>query len=192
MNTIEAILSRRSIRKYKDQPVPDDILMDILEAGMYAPSAVDLQPWFFVVIKSQEQMQRLYQIMGVVSDKMQPLLEARFQNHPEVVTETTRFLRQLGGAPVCILVFQYKPDYKKTMESIVESVSAAIQNILLAATDKGLGSCWLTAPVETGMSEELRDTFAPDNGKLLAILTLGYSDISPRTPARKPGRYMII
>lgn len=192
MNTIEAILSRRSIRKYKDQPVPDDMLMDILEAGMYAPSAVDLQPWFFVVIKSQDQMQRLYQIMGAVSDKMQPLLEARFVNNPEVVVETTRFLRQLGGAPVCILVFQYKPDYKKTMESIVESVSAAIQNILLAATDKGLGSCWLTAPVETGMTEELRDTFAPDKGKLLAVLTLGYPDRNPKAPARKSGRYVII
>ena len=78
------------------------------------------------------------------------------------------------------------------METIVQSVAAAIENILLAATDRGLGSCWLTAPVETGMSEELRDTFAPDKGKLLAIVTLGYSDQTPKTPARKAGRYTII
>lgn len=175
-----------------ERPIPEKDLEGILEVGMYAPSAVDLQPWYFVVIKSKEQMARLSHIMSRVSDKMRPALEERFANHPEVATESTLFLRQLGGAPVCILVFQYRPDYQKTMETIVQSVAAAIENILLAATDRGLGSCWLTAPVETGMSEELRDTFAPDKGKLLAIVTLGYSDQTPKTPARKAGRYTII
>ena len=188
----EVVHSRRSIRRYLDRPIPEDVLNEILDAGMYAPSAVDLQPWYFVVVKSKEQMERLYQIMGRVSDKIKPDLEARFAKHPEVAEESTRFLRQLGGAPVCILAFQFKPEYPKTLESIVQSVAAAIENMLLAATDKGLGSCWLTAPVETGMAAELRDTFAPGKGSLLAVLTLGYADQTPKTPARKTGRYVII
>lgn len=64
--------------------------------------------------------------------------------------------------------------------------------MLLAATDKGLGSCWLTAPVEVGVAAELRDTFAPGKGNLLAVVTMGYSDQVPKTPARKEGRYTII
>ena len=188
----EVVHSRRSIRRYLDRPIPEDVLNEILDAGMYAPSAVDLQPWYFVVVKSKEQVERLYQIMGRVSDKIKPDLEARFAKHPEVAEESTRFLRQLGGAPVCILAFQFKPEYPKTLESIVQSVAAAIENMLLAATDKGLGSCWLTAPVETGMAAELRDTFAPGKGSLLAVLTLGYADQTPKTPARKTGRYVII
>lgn len=192
MNTMDAILARRSVRSYKAQAIPDDVLEDILEAGMYAPSAVDLQPWFFVAVKSEAQMQRLLQIMASVSEKMRPVLEARFANNPEVVQDTTRFLLQLGGAPVCILAFQYRPEYKKTMESIVESVSAAIENMLIAATEKGLGSCWLTAPLETGMAEELRQAFAPDKGRLLAVITLGYAERTPKAPARKAGRFVVV
>ena len=192
MNTMDAIFARRSVRSYKSEPIPDDVLSDILEAGLYAPSAVDLQPWYFVAVKSEEAMRRLLQIMADVSEKMRPVLEARFANNPEVVQDTTRFLLQLGGAPVCVLAFQYKSDYKKTMESIVESVSAAIENMLIAATEKGLGSCWLTAPLETGMAEELRQAFAPNNGRLLAVVTFGYAERTPKAPARKAGRWVVI
>ena len=192
MNTMDAIFARRSVRLYKSEPIPDEALSDILEAGLYAPSAVDLQPWYFVAVKSEDAMRRLLQIMADVSEKMRPVLEARFANNPEVVQDTTRFLLQLGGAPVCVLAFQYRSDYKKTMESIVESVSAAIENMLIAATEKGLGSCWLTAPLETGMAEELRAAFAPDKGRLLALVTLGYAERTPKAPARKAGRWAVI
>ena len=192
MNAMEAILARRSVRLYKSEPIPDEVLAEIIEAGLYAPSAVDLQPWYFVAVKSEEAMRRLLRIMADVSEKMRPVLEVRFANNPEVVADTTRFLLQLGGAPVCVLAFQYKSDYKKTMESIVESVSAAIENMLIAATEKGLGSCWLTAPLETGMAEELRQAFAPNKGRLLAVITLGYAERTPKAPARKAGRFVVV
>ncbi len=192
MEFMDVVLSRRSIRRYLDRPILEEDLTEILQAGIYAPSAVDLQPWYFVVIKSKEQMERLIGIMRRVSDKMRPVLEERFAKHPQVIVESTQFIRQLGGAPVCILVFQYKSEYKKTVETISQSIGAAIENMLLAATDKGLGSCWLTAPVEVGVAAELRDTFAPGKGNLLAVVTMGYSDQVPKTPARKEGRYTII
>lgn len=192
METRETILSRRSIRAYQDKPVSQKDLQEILEAGLYAPSAVNFQPWYFVAVQSGAQMERLTHVMGRVSSQIEPDLKTRFAKHPAIVAETTQFIRQLGGAPVCILAFQLKPDYPKTAQTIAQSVGAAIENMLLAATDKGLGSCWLTAPVETGMGSELRDLFAPGKGDLLAILTLGYPAQEPKTPPRKDGRYIIV
>lgn len=192
METSEVIFNRRSIRSYEARPIPENDLLYILEAGMYAPSAVNYQPWFFVVIRSQEQRERLVQIMDRVSDRIEPELHDRFPKNPEVVRDTTHFVRLLGGAPVCVLAFQLKPDYPKTQDTIVQSVSAAIENMLLAAWDRGIGSCWLTAPVEAEMSDELRHIFAPDKGPLVALLTFGYAKQIPQMPRRKTGRYIII
>lgn len=186
------ISSRRSIRFYEDKPVSDEMLKELLEAGTWAPSAVNLQPWFFVAIKSKEQLKTLAEIMGIVSQKIEPNLKERFAKHPAVVEETTHFVRHMGGAPVCILAFQYRPDYDKTDSSIVQSVAAAIENILLTAVDKGLGGCWLTAPIEAEVGDELRDLFAPGKGPLVAMLTIGYPAQSPQAPARRNGRYIII
>ena len=151
----EAVLSRRSIRAYEDRPIRREDLEDILEAGMYAPSAVNFQPWYFVAIQNPEDMKRLLQIMGQVSQKIRPALEERFSKHPEIVEETSQFIRQM-------------------------------------AAGKGIGSCWLTAPVETGMGQELRDTFAPEAGRMAALLTFGYPARIPKAPARKEGRYIIL
>ena len=192
MDVKEAVLSRRSIRAYEDRPIRREDLEDILEAGMYAPSAVNFQPWYFVAIQNPEDMKRLLQIMGRVSQKIRPALEERFSKHPEIVEETSQFIRQMGGAPVCILAFQYKRDYPKSESTIAQSIGAAIENMLLTAAGKGIGSCWLTAPVETGMGQELRDTFAPEAGRMAALLTFGYPARIPKAPARKEGRYIIL
>lgn len=191
METKEAILKRRSIRLYQDRAISEEDLKEILDAGTYAPSAVNLQPWYFVAIQDKGEMEKLYQIMGDVSTKIEPELRERFARNPEVVSETTGFISKLGGAPVCILAFQLKPDYGKRPETIIQSVAAAVENMLLAATDKGIGSCWLTAPLEVDASEILRETFAPECGNLLAVITLGYPAQNPKTPMRKSGRYVI-
>lgn len=192
MELSHIISSRRSIRAYEDKLISDEILKELLEAGTWAPSAVNLQPWYFVAIKSKEQMKKLAEIMGIVSQRVEPNLKERFAKHPAVVEETTRFIRRMGNAPVCILAFQYKPNYDNTDSSITQSVAAAIENILLTAVDKGLGGCWLTAPIEATVGDELRDMFAPGKGALVAMLTIGYPAQTAKTPARKDGRYIII
>lgn len=204
----EIVMNRRSIRSYEDTPVSDEDLKEMLEAGLYAPSAVDLQPWYFVAVKSPEEMKKVYEVMGKVSDDCAPALRERFEAFPQVAEESIKFIRMLGGAPVVILAFLNKPGLTKTDAPMVESVSAAIENILLAATAKGIGSCWLTAPLQTAdndsgacwltpaeegdNSKALRLAFAPDKGELLAIVTLGYPKKTPKAPRRKDGRYVII
>lgn len=191
MDVLKAIFARRSIRAYTDQPISDADLGEILAAGLMAPSAENFQPWYFVVIRSWAQMERLTEVMGRVSDRLEPHLRERFTNHPQVADDTTRFIRQLGGAPVCVLAFQLKPDYADS-SIIIESVSAALENMLIAAAGKGIGSCWLTAPRVAGVGAELRDAFAPGKGELVAMATLGYSAKTPSAPKRKDGRFVIV
>jgi len=97
----------------------------------------------------------------------------------------------MGNAKVCVLVFLLKPgdEYEVTL---VESTAAAIQNLCLMAYDKGIGSCWMTASLSTGFASVLEKEFAPDKGKFVAAVTLGYPAVTPRAPKRKPGRFDII
>lgn len=191
METKEAIFGRRSVRKYTDEPVSDEDLQEIMEAALAAPSGVNLQPWYFVVVKSEEKLRELSEITGQVFGKFKPVLDNRFEKNPEAIEETKDFLNSMGGAKVCILVFLLKPDYED-YTTVVEGTSAAIQNLCLMAYDKGLATCWLTAALRVGLGEELQQKFAPHKGQYLAMLTLGHPAVSPKMPPRRDGRYEII
>lgn len=191
METMKALLERRSVRKYKSEPIREEDLRAVLEAACYAPSAINLQHWHFVAVRSPEHMADLKAIMAKVVTAFRPVLKERFAKHPETVAETENFLASLGGAPVCVLAFFLKVDYPDR-DGAMQSVSAAIENLLLSAWDKGLGSCWMSAPQRMGLGEELRARFAPDKGEFVAAITLGYPDQSPRCPARREGRYIIL
>ena len=155
MDTMEALLTRRSIRKYRPEPVSIEDLKEILAAGATAPSAVNMQHWYFVAVQDPAALEEVKAIMGGVVEKFQPVLEERFSRHPEQIGITNRFLSTLGGAPVCLLVFMLKPDYPDR-DGAMQSVSAAIENVLLAAWAKGIGSCWLCAPPRMGRPLGLR------------------------------------
>ena len=129
--------------------------------------------------------------MGGVVEKFTPVLEQRFARNPEQVGITNKFLSTLGGAPVCVLVFFLKPDYPDR-DGAMQSVSAAIENVLLAAWDKGIGSCWLSAPQRMGFGPAFQERFAPDKGEFVAAITLGYPDQQPKMPPRREGRYTIV
>lgn len=191
METREALLTRRSVRKYRPDPVSRQDLEEIVEAALRAPSAINLQHWHFVVVESPERMAELREVMGRVSDKFHPVLAQRFAKHPETVAETETFLSSLGHAPVCVLAFFLKDDYPDR-DGAMQSVSAAIENLLLAAWDKGLGSCWLSAPQRMGFGPELRQRFAPDKGEFVAAITLGYPEVAPKMPVRRDGRYTFV
>ena len=191
METRQAILTRRSVRKYKGDPIPEADLVEILEAACHAPSAINLQHWYFAAVTSPEGMAGLREIMGRVRDKFRPVLLDRFPTHPETVRQTESFLTGLGGAPVCVLVFFLKEGYPDR-DGAMQSVSAAIENLLLAAWEKGIGSCWMSAPQRMGFGEELRARFAPDKGEFVAAITLGYPDEAPKMPPRREGRWAIV
>lgn len=191
MDTREVLLTRRSIRRYKSDPIPESDLREILEAGLYAPSAINLQHWYFVAVQDPAAMEDVRQIMSGVVEKFTPLLKQRFSRNPEQIGITNKFLSTLGGAPVCVLAFMLKPDYPDR-DGAMQSVSAAIENMLLAAWDKGIGSCWLSAPQRMGFGPVFQARFAPGKGEFVAAITLGYPDQEGKLPPRRDGRYTIV
>ena len=191
MDVLECLLTRRSVRKYRPDPVSKELLAEVVAAAVCAPSAVNLQPWHFVVLHSPEKMAEFRNTMRHVAVKTRPELEERFQKHPQVIQETESFLTSLGGAPVCVLVFLQKPDLPNR-DNMIQSVAAAVENLVLAAWSRGLGSCWMTAPVGAGFGPDLQGRFAPDCGELVATVALGYPEQVPQMPKRKPGRCVFL
>ena len=189
MELREAVMSRRSVRKYKSESVPREVLQDILETACWAPSADNRQPWYFVVLTNEEEIALLRSNMARVSEEIAPHLEEMFPRHPNVVREVRMFLHSLGNAPVYVLAFLQKEEGHR--ESMLESVAAAIQTLLLAAHEKGLGTCWINAATGLGYGPVLRDLFAPGKGEFVSLITLGYPEITPNAPKRKPGRWVI-
>ena len=196
MELKEAIYGRRSVRKYSDRMVEDDVLKEIMEAAMWAPSGVNLQPWYYVVVRTPESMARFRQVMTKVSEGNRAHLEERFAAHPEVAESSIAFIRNMGNAPVAVQAFRDKPDYSWALqdEGIVQSIAASMENLLLSAYDHGVSSCWLTAPAQAHMTGEIRDEFAPGHGELVAIAVLGYAadGFNPKAPKRKEGKYTFI
>ena len=190
MELLEAVMNRRSVRKYKEDPVPREVLEQLLETACWAPSAENLQPWYFVALTKPEDIRLLQETMERVSEAMKPHLEELYPRHPRIVNEVTGFLRRLGGAPVYVLAF-LQQDYGPVRDSMLESTAAAIQNLLLAAHEKGLGTCWVNAATGLGFGPALRELFAPEKGEFVSLVTLGYPEQTPRTPGRKPGRWVI-
>ncbi|QGG47446.1 nitroreductase family protein [Heliorestis convoluta] len=199
MELQEAIRGRRSIRKYKPEEPPASLIASVLEEGLWAPSNMNTQPWHFVVVTG-EKKEELRTVVGSSGEAILPKLERIFADKPKVIRFTLDFFRDLGQAPV--LIFCYGPsDYLTPPPNLSEaerrlfeierstnlqSVSAAIQNILLAAHSVGLGTCWMTGPLH--VTEEINARLGVENQELVAVITLGYPDQEPPAPKRKEGR----
>jgi nitroreductase len=148
MDTIEAIHGRRSIRKYSDQPVSEQLVHQILSAAMAAPSASNQQPWQFVIIDDRSILDRI--------PKLNPAAGA---------------LRQ---APLAIVVCGDLRQ-EKAKGFWVQDCSAAIQNLLVAAYAKGLGTVWMGLyPLEIRVTEMCELLKLPKEVIPLAVIAVGY------------------
>jgi coenzyme F420-0:L-glutamate ligase / coenzyme F420-1:gamma-L-glutamate ligase len=175
----DALLQRRSIRRYRPEPVPREMIERILTAATWAPSAHNRQPWRFAVIQDANQKESLAGAMGA---RLRRDLEA--DNAPQELIEkdTTRSYSRITAAPVLIALclsmvdMDAYPDEKRSCAEYmmaVQSVAMAGQNLLLAAQDAGLGGCWMCAPLfcPDVVSENLN---LPADWQPQALLTLGY------------------
>jgi len=182
MNEVfENIYSRRSVRNYKPTDVPDDIIRELIKAGTYAPSAVNRQPWRFVVIKNKEMITQF-------SDRAKKLWLAWLDN---VDLSSDPELKRLAierqqrpefnifyGAPVLILIFATSRASSRhgalaEAENImlVDGCAAAAQNMMLAARSLGIGSCWIGFGMPLDSDQEIRQELnVPDGYRLMAPL----------------------
>jgi F420 biosynthesis protein FbiB-like protein len=182
VNTIEAIETRRSIRKFKDEPIPEEMVQAVLRAAILAPSAKNRQPWRFVVV-GQDRRAEMVRVMreGIERSKT----EGKDVGSSEA---TAAIMEQ---APVTVFVFNPEGIHPWLLHSSeqmfrevldTQSVGAAIQNMLLAALDLGLGSLWICDVFHA--YEELRNWIGED-GQMIAAVSLGCPDQSPSPRPRK-------
>jgi nitroreductase len=149
VETLTCIRTRREIRDYREQPVTDQELQVILEAGRFAPSSKNSQPWHFIVIRDRDTLKK--------------------------VSELTPTGAHIAKASLAIALLM---DGAKLPEI---DGARAMQNMVLAAWDLGIGSCWVTNFYEDGVKDLLG---VPQRMKLVTVMPFGYPT-KPRTNRKK-------
>lgn len=177
MEFFEVVHRRRSIRRYKPDPVPKETLLKILDAANWAPSGMNRQQWEFIVVSGEKKKE-----MGESYGKVAEAYTAKWE--PERRQRFLEFARTYGGAPVVVVALTPASDQPGIRKMNLESVSAAMENLLLAACPEGLGSCWMTGPL---MDEEglRRILDIPPEKEIVAVTPLGYAAETPAPPPRQ-------
>lgn len=172
MELEEAIKNRRSIRKYTNEDVPNELIEDLIECARLAPSAKNRQPWKFIIIKND--------IKNKIADIMIKNEEA-----PERIEDTNSSVKFTAGimkeAPVLILVLKEYDDNWKTGDAL--SIGGAIEHICLRATDLGLGSLWIRDTAYT--QKEIAKLIGYENMEVISAISIGYPNQSPKQRPRK-------
>ena len=192
MEFIEVLKKRRSVRKYKDQPVARELMVKVIEAANMAPSATNSQPWSFTVLEkedltalttiTEQSFNERFGQMGkkVVEEKLAKLSIPE----PDKFKGLSNFYRSLGGAPVAIIVTASIADDPHATKMNLASASAAVQNILLAACDLGLAACWMMGPLHKKLNEIKELLRIPPGEDIIAIIPLGYPAAEPESPKK--------
>ena len=186
---MKEILERRSIRKYENKALSLDLLKKIIGAALKAPSAKNRQPWKFIVLVSEEK-DKFVQVMrqGIERERVTKVLLPNSSNYISAAKHTATIIEQ---APVLIVVCNpsghslyedLTPEEKIYERADMQSIGAAIQNMLLEATSLGIGTLWIC---DTYFAyDDLKDYFC-DKGEIIAAVTLGYPAEYPSERPRK-------
>jgi len=183
MKTLEAIRARRSIRKFKPDPIAREAVQQLLDAAVMAPSAKNSQTWRFTVVTASKREDMLSALQKGIANREAEGLD---------IGSAKWSLGCIQQAPVTVFVHNADGIHpwkeRKEHESwwdvaTVQSVGAAIQNMLLAATELGLGSLWIADVWEA--YPEINAWLETDH-QLVSAVSFGYPDVSPQAPPRKP------
>uniref|UniRef100_A0A7C6A8J2 Nitroreductase n=1 Tax=candidate division WOR-3 bacterium TaxID=2052148 RepID=A0A7C6A8J2_UNCW3 len=161
MEFYDVIQKRKSVRAYKQDPIPDQVLNRILEAVRNAPSAKNLQPWKFIIVKDPQTIEELVPACN-----------------------NQQFIAQ---APIVICAVGLESEAWGRMggywRSLEVDVAIAFEHLVLAAANEGLGTCWIGAYKEAEVKKVLK---IPDGVKVIALTPLGYPVQEPPARPRKP------
>lgn len=172
---VKTIMARRSVRKYKAQPVENDKLQQILKCGINAPNGMYKQSWEVRVVRNPEILAKI---------------DKGFNAQREKLGKKSK-TRAFYGAP-CLIFIAYDPNYD------LSQVDCGLlgENIILSAQSMGLGTCCLGQVTRFMMSEDAKDILArlelPDTHKILYAIALGYPDETPAAKPRDMGKVKFI
>jgi len=190
MDLWEALEKRRSIRKYKNTPVSKEILLKLVNAAKLAPNNANVQPWEFVFITEADLVAKMNE--HILTTMTEYWSKARVEEMPEeklnkIIKSTTSY----GPVPAYLLVCintsagKMRKDYIKWNDMWSHySVAAALSNLMLAAVEEGLGTCWLGVP-SWNTNELKKELGIPDEVQIISVSPIGYPDEDPAPRPRK-------
>jgi nitroreductase len=183
MEVFEAIHRRRAVRRFLPDPVSREDIHIILDAANWAPSAMNRQQWEFLVVTGKKIGEMGESFKRIIEEYTRNWDSSRMRGSPFTREEFIRFAATYGGAPVVIVVLTDTAETKDFQRANLESASAAMQNLLLAATARGLGTCWMTGPLND--EKTLRRILSiPETREIVSVTPLGYPDGIPAAPPR--------
>jgi nitroreductase len=188
METLDAIKGRKSIRAFLPKPVPKDIIAQILEAGRWAPSGTNRQPWR-VTVATGEKCKTLTERLVERAREREPGVPRYTGSSPDVrsssemlVADLSQLAKSLGKSLWEFVVIGSYGLYDAPVVLVVSrpgkggDVSPFVTTMLIAAHDCGLGTCWLGYPLSyRGLIREVLEV--PDEENISAVVALGYPDL---------------
>ena len=152
MKVLKVIKERRSVRSFQRKEIPKEILEDLVDCGRLAPTAINIQPWEFIVVREREMLRK--------------------------VADITDYGKFIAEASACVIVVCKDTKY------YLQDGSAATENILLAAEDYGVGSCWVAGDKKRYAAEILELVGVPPGYRLVSLIALGYPKSKPKPEKR--------
>ena len=164
MDLLDVIRARRSVRKFSAEPVPWELIEKILEAGRWAPSGMNNQPWRFAVVTNRDTV--------------------------TAISKLTHYSKVVLESQVLIPVFlDTEKSYHR--EKDIQAIGACLQNMLLEIHSLGLGAVWLGEIIRSG--SEIRSLLhLPDSLDLMAVLAIGHPDEQPRPTKRRAPKELLV
>ncbi len=174
MEAIDAIMTRRSVRKFENRQIPDAILEKIIKAGTYAPSALALQPWGFVVVQDQAFLNR-------VSDYCKPIMISHMKDAHDGMSDAFRALLESKDYSIYYHASTVIMIIGKTGSRFREiDCSLCAENMMLAAHALGIGSCWIgSTEVAYGNKELMAGFLIPGGYSPVGTIVFGYPEEKP-------------
>lgn len=197
MTTEELILSRRSVRKFTDEPITDEQIVRLINAAAAAPSGCNSQCWRFAAVKTPE---KIAQLAGAAEKGVRRFYADADDDFTTSRVKNTTFFAK---APLVILVYQedmkyhdprvekYYDDHGFSHDAMLRdmrrpeilSIGAAVENLLLCAEEMGLGACPMVDP--TVAEQEINEVVGL-SGRLMCVIPVGKSAYTPRDKTMKP------
>lgn len=174
MEFFEVVKKRRAVRIYKSDPVSREDILTILEAAHTAPSGRNLQSWDFLVVSGDKK--------NAMGESYGKITEVYTRDWDPAVREThVKYARTYGDAPIILVVLAATDPIPAVNKMHLETGCAAMENIMLAATALGLGTCWMTGPLQD--EAHLRKLLEiPEDMQIVAVTPLGHPVSWPEPP----------
>ncbi|MGL4911631.1 MAG: nitroreductase family protein [Romboutsia sp.] len=203
MNILEAIYARKSVRKYTKETVPKEDILKMIEAATQAPSPKHQQNWNFVVLTNRDIINKMADIVTESHEKLADM--AKNEKDRKIHMSVIKYYTCFRNAPVVVMVYgsEYKMiEYKilkdndapkevldmlVSPQSAAQGIGAAVENFLLAATQIGYATCYMTGPTHAKDDIEKLIGFDKPGFELMSMISLGVAeDNTAPKPPRKP------